>query len=115
MEEVYKTWTSFITSIGIEAVDYSTFSILATPWDSNTYEINMKELFKTVSQIFNYANQFDPRVSIDLKKLVQRRFILAVRKSNSISDSINLLIDGSPQATRIANDLFKNLITSRIV
>ena len=56
MEVIYKAWSTFIASIGIEAADYSTFSILATPWDSNAYEINMKELVKTVDQIYNFDN-----------------------------------------------------------
>jgi hypothetical protein len=115
MEVVYKAWTTFITSIGIEPTNYSTFSLLATPWNSNTCEINMKELAKTVDQIYNFANQLDPAVSINLKKLVQRRYIFAIRKSKSVSDSMHLLRMGLPQTTKIANDLFRNLIASRVV
>jgi len=115
MEIVYKAWTTFITSIGIEPTNYSTFSLLATPWNTKTCEINMKELEKTVDQIYNFANQLDPMVSINLKKLVQRRYIFAIRKSKSVSDSMHLLRMGRPQTTKIANDLFRNLIASRVV
>jgi hypothetical protein len=114
MEVVYKAWINFITSIGIEPTDYSTFSALATPWVSNPYEINVKELIKTVDQICSFANQLDPTISINLKKLVQRRYIFALRKSKSVSDSMHLLRMGLPEAPRIANDLFKNLISSGI-
>jgi hypothetical protein len=114
MEVVYKAWITFITSIGIEPTSYSTFSLLATPWNTNTCEINMKELVKTVDQIYNFANQLDPIVSINLKKLVQRRYFFAIRKSRSVSDSMLLLRMGLPQATGIASDLFRNLISSRV-
>jgi hypothetical protein len=115
MEVVYTAWITFITSIGIEPTSYSTFSLLATPWNTNTCEINMKELVKTVDQIYNFANQLDPIVSINLKKLVQRRYIFAIRKSKSVSDSMHLLRMGLPQTTKIANDLIRNLIASRVV
>jgi glycosyltransferase involved in cell wall biosynthesis len=115
MEVVYKAWLNFITSIGIEPTNYSTFSTLATPWNSNAYEINMEELVKTVDQIYDFANQLDPTISINLKKLVQRRYVFAIRKSKSVSDSMHLLTMGLPQTTRIASDLFNNLITSRVI
>jgi glycosyltransferase involved in cell wall biosynthesis len=113
MEVIYKAWSTFIASIGIEAAEYSTFSVLATPWDSNAYKINIKELVKTIGQIYNFANQLDPTVSINVKKLVQRRCIFAIRKSKSVSDLIHLFRMGMPQTTGITNDLLNNLITNR--
>ena len=115
MDVVYKAWINFITSIGIEPTTYSTFSALATPWVSSAYGVNVNELVKTVDQIYVYANTLDPKILINLKKLIQRRYILALKKTNSVSDSVHLLRMGLPEVPVIANDLLKNLITSRII
>ena len=115
MDVVYKAWINFITSIGIEPTTYSTFSALATPWVSSAYEVNVNELVKTVDQIYGYANTLDPKISLNLKKLIQRRYIFALKKTKSVSNSVHLLRMGLPEVPRIANDFLKNLITSRIV
>jgi glycosyltransferase involved in cell wall biosynthesis len=115
MDVVYKAWINFITSIGIEPTTYSIFSALATPWNNNAYEVNVKELVKTVEQICSFANDLDPKISINLKKLIQRRYILALKNTKSVSDSMHLLRMGLPEAPGIANDFLKNLISSRTI
>jgi len=115
MDVVYKAWINFITSIGIEPTAYSTFSALATPWVRSASEVNVNELVKTVSQIYGFANTLDPKISLNLKKLIQRRYILAIKKTKSVSNSVHLLRMGLPEVPGIANDLVKNLITSRFV
>ena len=115
MDVVYKAWINFITSFGIEPTTYSTFSALATPWNNNASEVNINELVKTVEQISGFANNLDPKISINLKKLIQRRYILALKNTKSVSDSIQLLKMGLPEAPGIANDLLKNLISSKTI
>lgn len=115
MDVVYRAWIKFITSIGIEPTAYSTFSALATPWNNNVDEVDINELVKTVEQICGFANDLDPKISLNLKKLIQRRYILALKKTKSVSNSVHLLRMGLPEVPGIANDLLKNLITGRIV
>ncbi len=115
MDVVYKAWINFIASFGIGPAAYSTFSALATPWNNNASEVNINELVKTVEQISGFANNLDPKISINLKKLIQRRYILALKNTKSVSDSMQLLKMGLPEAPGIANDLLKNLISSRTI
>jgi hypothetical protein len=112
MELVYSAWTNFTTSVGISPSSYSTFANLATPWNNDIDEIDFEDMIRTVAQIYSYANQLDPRISVNLMELTQRRFILSIRKSKTVSTSINLLKLGSTQLGRIAFDLIRNQITS---
>ena len=108
LQPLYESWNYFAISFGMPSSSFENFSTLALPWNSSE-KIDIQDLKFTVKEVLNSVKSENPNLYADFLRLIQRRYILAIRQHYSYMQKIHLALNGSPQILNLSKDIIYQL------
>jgi glycosyltransferase involved in cell wall biosynthesis len=90
LDLIYSAWCTYLDLLGIASKERGVFEVMATPWLSYS-QVQIEEIKTFVSEIGAITTFKPTEVRIQIKKLIQRRMLLASRNL-SLSKSQRLFL-----------------------
>jgi hypothetical protein len=107
MEPTYLLWQEHLSRYGLENVSYEIFNLIATPWNADIkfFDLNF---FKFYKKLLSISKQLDIKIQQDFIKIIKRRNIFALAKTNDIRLIGKLLKNSNVEILELFKDIIYN-------
>ena len=104
MPPTYSLWSNLMEYYGFESYSIETFGIFGAPW-IKTIKIEPMEISNFVKEIYTFSSHFKPNIEANIKQLIQRRLLFALRSQSNSSFKLWLALNGMKQIPYVGKEL----------
>jgi glycosyltransferase involved in cell wall biosynthesis len=110
LQIVFRSWNHFSSNYNLGPTSFEVFSGLAIPWNK-TNNLDLEELGEKITEIFRFVKSEKPDLMADFKRLIQRRYLFAIRQESKKLLKIKLLRAGFPQLFQVSSEVICQFAT----
>jgi hypothetical protein len=111
MKPTYLLWNDFLKNYNLSNIGYELFSHIATPWNTDINSLNV-DFFYFYNQLITIADKLDETTNKDFVKILKRRSVLALLKTNDLNSIGRLFRISGLESFRFLGDVLHNTFQS---